>query len=235
MSAFEQTSAWPVIRAAGFDGYLVSFADALGDSANRAALAFARAVEDAQLCGVLECSSSLVSTYVRFDPLTYAHAALRADLEELLASQDWYDVALPEGRRLWHVPTRYDGPHLADVAEQAGLTVSAAVAQLSTARVRVQALGFVAGMPYLGALPEAFDVPRLQGLVPEVPVGALCVAIRQFVVFPVAAPTGWRQVGQTGLALFQPDAEEPFLLRPGDEVVFEAAAVPAAPRRELIA
>ena len=36
-------------------------------------------------------------------------------------------------------------------------------------------------------------------------------------------PTRWRQIGQTGLRLFRPDTPDPFLLRPGDEVLFHPA------------
>ena len=213
---------WPVVREAGFDGLLVSFADRLGESANRAALAFRAAVEAAGIDGVSETSTSLVSAYVRFDPLCHDHEAMRADLEALLAERDWYAARLPEGRRLWRIPTVYGGDQLAEVARAAGISAGEAVAQLSKAQVRVQTIGFMPGMPYLGELPEAWDIPRQTELTAEVPKGGLCVAIRQLVLFPVATPTGWRQVGQTSFELFRPEREEPFVLRAGDEAIFEA-------------
>jgi allophanate hydrolase subunit 1 len=70
-------------------------------------------------------------------------------------------------------------------------------------------------------LPREWNIPRQTELTAQVPAGGLCVAIRQLVLFPVATPTGWRHIGQTALRLFRPDAAEPFLLRPGDEVLFE--------------
>ena len=100
------------------------------------------------------------------------------------------------------------------------MTAAEAVAQLSSARVRVLTIGFAPGQPYLGTLPEAWDIPRQTGLTPSVPVGALVVAIRQFVLFSVTTPTGWRHVGQTAARLFRPDEDDPFLLRPGDAVEF---------------
>ena len=60
-----------------------------------------------------------------------------------------------------------------------------------------------------------------QRLTAQVPAGGLCVAIRQLVLFPVATPTGWRHIGQTAFRLFRPGSDHPFVLRPGDEVVFE--------------
>jgi KipI family sensor histidine kinase inhibitor len=214
---------WPAIRTAGFDGFLISFGDKLNEPANRAALAFRDAVERAGWAGVTETSTSLVSTYLRFDPQWRDHAALEGDLAALLATRDWFEAALPQGRRLWRVPTVYGtdlAPQLDEAAAMAGMSASEAIAMISQTRVRVQTIGFAPGQPYLGELPEAWNIPRQTVLTDKVPVGALTVAIRQLVLFSVSTPTGWRHIGQTGFRLFRPDAEQPFVLRPGDEVLF---------------
>lgn len=219
-----QKSVWPHIRTAGYDGFVVSFADSLSEPANRAALAFRAAIEGAGWDGVKESSTSLVSAYLRFDPLSQDHSAMHAALDALLRTRDWYGAALPAGRRLWHVPTVFGGeagPRLAEAAQAAGLTEAEAIASISGTRVRVQTIGFAPGMPYLGELAPAWDIPRQTDLTAQVPAGGLCVAIRQLVLFPVDTPTGWRHIGQTNLRLFRPDAQEPFLLRPGDEVRFQ--------------
>ncbi|MDA7430162.1 allophanate hydrolase subunit 1 [Primorskyibacter aestuariivivens] len=220
-----QDQNWPQIRTAGYDGFLVSFADRLSEQANRAALAFRDAVEHAGWEAVRESSTSLVSTYLRFDPLRRSHAEMRADLEALAHAQNWFAADLPTGRRLWHVPTVFGGDHgpqMAEAASAAGLTEAEAIEELSRTQVRVQTIGFAPGMPYLGALSEAWDIPRLTKLTAEVPAAGLCVAIRQLVLFPVATPTGWRHIGQTRFRLFRPGDETPFVLRPGDEVLFYA-------------
>ena len=213
----------PVIRTAGVDGLLISFASALSEPANRAALAFRAAVEAAGWDGVEETASSLVSTYVRFDPIHLGHAKLRTDVEALLIHQDWYQAMLPDGRRLWRIPTVFGtdiAPQLSDAATAAGLSEAEAITSLTDARVRVQTIGFAPGQPYLGQLPEVWDIPRQSELTNRIPEGALAVAIRQLVLFSVATPTGWQHVGQTAIRLFQPDASDPFILRPGDEVQF---------------
>jgi KipI family sensor histidine kinase inhibitor len=219
---------WPAIRPVGLDGLLVSFDDQLSEPANRAALAFRAALDRATPDGVEESATSLVSCFVRFDPLAVAPSVLRAHLQTLLASRDWYAQTLPQGRRLWRIPTVYGtelAPQFAQAAAVAGLSEAEAIASLSSARIRVQTIGFAPGMPYLGALPQAWDIPRQTELTPRVPAGALAVAIRQLVLFPVATQTGWRHVGQTALQLFRPDSDTPFVLRPGDEVLF-----PSIPR-----
>lgn len=214
---------WPCIQTVGITGLLVRFGDTLNDASNRAALAFRAAVEAEGWPDVVESSSTLASCFVRFDPVSADPDALARKLADLLARQDWYAAAPPAGRKLWRIPCLYEGPRapqLAEAAELAGLSPAAAIESLSTARTRVLTLGFAPGQPYLGALPDIWDLPRQSDLTPRVPIGALVVAIRQFVLFATTAPTGWRHVGQTAFLGYRPDADAPFALRPGDEVEF---------------
>jgi KipI family sensor histidine kinase inhibitor len=227
MDGTNTSSFEPMIRAAGLDGVLVTFGDHLSEPANRAALAFAAAVSRAEIDGIEECAPSLVSVFLRFDPLHLGFDALFGHLNTLLSDRDWYAAPLPEGRRFIRAPTVYGtdlAPQLEEAAQAAGLSVEEAIASLSESRVRVQTIGFAPGQPYLGLLPEAWDIPRQTALTKAVPEGALVVAIRQLVLFSVANPTGWRHVGQTALKLFRPDCDTPFFLRPGDEVQFVQAS-----------
>ncbi|MEZ5912265.1 MAG: carboxyltransferase domain-containing protein [Paracoccaceae bacterium] len=218
---------WPQLGNAGVDGILLRFSDRLSEPANRAALAFRAALEAAMWPEISESATSLVSVYLRFDPVEHDRDRLIARLSEMAGRQDWFAAPLPPGRRLWRIPTAYGGamaPQLAEAADAAGLTPEAAVAELSTTRVRVQTLGFAPGQPYLGELPPNWNIPRQSALTPRVPVGALVVAIRQLVLFSASTPTGWRHVGQTAFRAFRPESDTPFVLKPGDEVVFEPAA-----------
>ena len=222
-----QDQEWPRIRTAGFDGFLVSFSDQLSEPANRAALALRSAIEQKGWAGLLETSTSLVSTYLRFDPMWKDHAEMHALLDGVLSERDWMTAALPQGRRLWRIPTVFGtslAPQLDESAALAGLSAEEAIASVSRAPVRVQTIGFAAGMPYLGELSSEWNIPRQTELTAQVPAGGLCVAIRQLVLFPVATPTGWRHIGQTAFSLFRPDEETPFVLRAGDEVLFEPVA-----------
>ncbi|MCT4558730.1 MAG: allophanate hydrolase subunit 1 [Pelagimonas sp.] len=221
----QTTASFPRIDPVGLDGVLVRFADQLSEPANRAALALRADIERATWEGVEEASTSLVSTYLRFDPLHVSLHDLTTRLRSLLAQKEYYSAALPGGRRLLHIPTVYGtqrAPQLQEAAALAGLSTQAAIESLSGARTRVLTIGFAPGQPYCGTLPACWDIPRQTALTPQVPVGALVVAIRQFVLFSVSTPTGWRHVGQTAARLFQPTRAQPFLLRPGDELCFPA-------------
>ncbi|MEM8850917.1 MAG: carboxyltransferase domain-containing protein [Pseudomonadota bacterium] len=207
---------FPRIEPLGEAALLVRFADRLDDAANRACVAFRTALDADPPEGVLETASSLGSVLVR------ATEDVSDALADLVASRDWAAVP-PPPRRLWRIPCSYggeDGPQLGETAAMAGLSEAEAVAALCGARVRVLALGFAPGMPYLGILPEVWDLPRQTGLTPKVPEGALVLAVRQFVLFGTEAPTGWRQVGRTAFGCFEPSRARPIALSPGDEVIF---------------
>ncbi|MCX7558410.1 carboxyltransferase domain-containing protein [Sulfitobacter sp. F26204] len=222
---------WPLIRSVGLSGILVTFAETMTEPANRAALAFRSAVDAQDWPEVSETSTSLVSTFLEVDLATTPSEAMTERLQDLLQTQDWFAADLPAGRMLWHVPTLYGtdlAPQLEEAAEVAGVDPDAAVAEISTSRVRVLTLGFAPGQPYMGELSETWNIPRQQGLTKSVPAGALIIAIRQLIVFTNAAPTGWRHIGQTMFKTFRPEAEAPFTLSPGDELIF-----PSITRREF--
>ena len=217
----------PQIAPIGTEGYLVRFADRLDDAANRALVGFAEALEAEAIAGIVEISTALASVFVRFDGMTIARADLVLRLQALLDSRDWLTAAHGARPRRWRVPTLYGGaagPQLGEVARLVGLSEAAAVRELSAAPVRVLAIGFAPGQPYLGMLPERWDVPRQTELSPRVPQGALVLAVRQFNLFANETPTGWRHIATTHLKLFQPDAPQPFVLRPGDELLFPAVS-----------
>lgn len=222
-----QDSTFPKITRLGLSGILVSFADHLSEAANRAALALGAAVEAEAWEGVAETAPTLASLYLRVDPERADPDALSEKLRALTTSRDWLSASLPSGRKLWRVPCVFGGtygPQFAEAADLAGCSEDEAIAQITSVPVRVLTIGFAPGQPYLGTLPETWDIPRQTELTPLVPTGALVVALRQLIVFTADSPTGWRQIGQTGFRGFQPEADSAIALRPGDEIQFSAAS-----------
>ena len=220
-----QQNSLPRLAPLGIDGMLVVFGERLGEAANRAAIAFRAYLEAEAWDGVEETSTALASAFLRFDPRRLGHDDLRARLDPLL-TQDWASEAPRGRRRRWTVPAAFGGeagPQLGDAAEAVGVTEAEAVAQLTAAPLRALAIGYAPGQPYLGTLPEAWDIPRLGAITPNVPAGALVVAVRQMIVFTAATPTGWRHVAQTNFRTFRPeDPETPFAMSAGDEMQVRA-------------
>ncbi|MGI3185020.1 5-oxoprolinase subunit B family protein [Nioella aestuarii] len=230
MITAEQQGGFPRLHRMGEAGMLVEFGDRLSMSVNAATLAFRAAVDEAAWGGVEESATSLKSVFLRFDPVRLSHEALEAALLTLLNARDWYAETLPHGRKLWRVPTVFGGEHgpqLEEAADLAGLSPEAAVTQISETPVRVLTIGFSPGMPYLGQLPDAFDIPRKTELNPHVPAGGLALAIRQLVLFPVGTQTGWRWIGRAAIDVFGQQAEHPFPLTAGDEILFHPVSAAA--------
>jgi KipI family sensor histidine kinase inhibitor len=118
------------------------------------------------------------------------------------------------------VPTRYDGPDLADVARRWGVTAGEAVAIHSALEFRVAFCGFAPGFAYLTGLPAHLRVPRLDAPRIQVPAGSVAVAGPYCAVYPNASPGGWRLIGRTDLVLFDLAAEPAARLAPGTRVTF---------------
>jgi KipI family sensor histidine kinase inhibitor len=209
----------------GPDGVLVRFAGELSDEANRAALAFRAAAEREGLAGIVETATSLTSVLVRFRPDLVQRAVLEDGLRGLLDAQDWFSADLPEGRARWVIPAVFEGPDAPDleaVAAEIGRDPETAIAELTATPLRVLALGFAPGQPYLGFLPEHWNIPRRTEVTPEVPRGAVVVAVRQAIPFANPAPTGWWQIGRTAFRCHDPEADPALPLGAGDEVRFRA-------------
>lgn len=213
----------PEVLPLGQDSLLVRFARAASFEATAACLAFQRAVETLALTGVRDVVPSLTSVSVQFDPSVLDRATLVAAITPLL-SEAATDALLPAPTRRWHIPVAFGGdfgPQLSEFAEVSGLSEAQILKDAQETELRVLAIGFAPGQPYLGYLPEGWQVPRQRNLTPRVPAGAIATAVRQMVLFTNASTTGWRQIAETGFRPFLQDRAEPFLLRQGDALRLE--------------
>ena len=211
----------PQILPAGGDGLLVRFALVAEPRAIAAAQSFHQRVTESDLPGLREVVPSLVSVLLRFDPEAVTRAEMAQRLETLLSEADWQSAAPHPAQRVWHLPVAFGGEHgpdLEEAAKLAGLSPQAAIDEITATPLSVLAIGFAPGQPYLGLLPEHWNLARRSELNPRVPKGALCVAVRQLVLFANASPTGWHQIAQTAFDVFRPDQSDPVPLHAGDEV-----------------
>jgi KipI family sensor histidine kinase inhibitor len=214
----------PELRPLGVDGVLVRFARTLTEAANTRAVGFCDQVRAADIPGVTEVASSLVSVRIGFDPQLTNRSAITQAVDALLTAKQVPDNS---PKRLWRIPAAFGptyAPQLNEVATLAGLTPQKAVAQIEATTLRVIAIGFAPGQPYLGMLPPAWDVPRQTTLTDSLPRGALISAVRQLIIWAADAPTGWRHIGQTAFRVYLPETPDPFAFQPGDAVQFSAVS-----------
>lgn len=218
-------SEYPLLRQAGDAAVLIEFGAVLDLAVNAAAQAF-----DSRLCaqpmrGVLETTPTLRSVLVRYDPLQISSDALHRELQAMLDERDWLAVSGNTQRRKWLIPVAYGGHHgpdIDDVAQLLNTDVDGVIKSHCALSLRVLTLGFAPGFTYLGLMPAQWDLPRLDYVKPEVPAGALSVAVRQTVMTSTPIPTGWRTIGQTPFSNFNLEIDPPFVIGSGDEIGFRA-------------
>lgn len=170
--------------------------------------------------GLGRCVPAYASLLVPFETGRTDTSELTRGLLEL-ANQVEERVA--DGGSLVEIPVMYgydDGPDLDDVARLTGISADSVIDQHAATEYRVHMLGFAPGFAYLGPVPEALHVPRRAEPRVRVPAGSVAIAGAQTAVYPQATAGGWHLIGRTEATLWDPTADEPARLRPGDRVRF---------------
>jgi inhibitor of KinA len=160
------------------------------------------------------------SVVLRFDPLRITPTEAEKFAAELIGRGEFMLIAGDKPRRLIEIPTSYDGPDLADTAERSHLSVEQFVALHANREYTAYFLGFMPGFAYCGRLDPKIVSSRLERPRERVPAGSVAIADGQTGVYPFASPGGWRLIGRTELAMFDPSTAEPVLIRAGDRVRF---------------
>lgn len=173
----------------------------------------------AQTEGALQLTPGMNNLTLAFDPL---HTDADALAQRVLAL--W---ARPLRRQraghLVEIPVSYgglDGPDLAEVAAHCGLSPAEVVRRHSAVDYPVYFIGFQPGFAYLGGLEASLHTPRRAEPRLAVPAGSVGIGGAQTGIYPLATPGGWQLIGRTTLPLFDPQAEPPTRLAPGDRVRF---------------
>lgn len=206
------------LKYVGDSALLVEVADTAEAHRVRAALEHARL--DGRLRGVLETVAGMRTVLALVDPLVCDPAEV-----ERVAEAGSAGAAPATTPRTVQIPVVYDGEDLAWVADHCGLSVDEVVHRHTAATYVVAFLGFSPGFGYLSGLDPALHVPRRDSPRERVPAGSVAIAGDLAAVYPQATPGGWRLLGHTDLAVFDPEREQPGLFEPGDHVRF----VPALP------
>jgi KipI family sensor histidine kinase inhibitor len=220
--SFVTSQLFPRFLAAADTAVVVELGDAVDEGVSARVLGLEAAIRRDPPRGVVETVPTLRSLLVLYDPLVTGRRELVAALTALTVG------AQPAGGGTgveWSIPVLYggdDGPDLDEVAGGAGLSAAAAVAVHTGALHRVAMLGHLPGLPYLTGLPSRLHAHRLAEPRTRVAAGSVAVAGGLTCVYPVAAPGGWRVLGRTPMRLFDPAAEPPAALAPGDRVRFVA-------------
>lgn len=196
-----------------------------------AAIGLHRRLESVRIPGILDLVPAARTVLVRVDPVRLTLAAARA---WIAAATTDAASAPSETPRSVELEVAYDGADLDETSAFLGLSADELVRRHAAAEWTVAFTGFAPGFGYLVSPDWPFEIPRLPSPRTRVPRGAVGLAGEFTGAYPRETPGGWRLIGTTGAALFDPDAASPALLAPGTRVHFRpvrpTAETPSARR-----
>jgi len=170
--------------------------------------------------GIVDIVPSFTSCLIHFDSATISFDSLAG----LLTEKEGESGAVPVPEPARHeIPIMYGGeygPDMEFICSYSGLSEEEVVEIHSSAVYTVFAVGFMPGFAYMGVLDRRLYAPRLEMPRLKVPEGSVGIAQVQTGVYPYESPAGWRILGKTEVALFDPRREPYSLLKIGDTVRF---------------
>ncbi|WP_241763865.1 5-oxoprolinase subunit PxpB [Winslowiella toletana] len=133
----------------------------------------------------------------------------------------------PRGK-LIEIPVIYGGEHATDldvVCQHTGLSAAEVIRRHAQGSYTVFALGSAPGFGYLHGLDPTIATPRKK--VPSLNMlkGTVTIGGAQAGVSALTGPNGWNAIGFAELNVFDPWAENPALMAPGDSVRFLAERI----------
>ena len=181
-------------------------------------------IQQKGLTGVVETVPTFSSLLVYYDPRAVGYESLCAAIAELVPQAT--TGVLPPARTV-ELPCCYDaelGFDLDAAARRLELPVDELVRLHAGAEYLVYFIGFTPGLPYMTGMPERINIPRLDTPRTKTPPGSVGIGGIQCCIYSVESPGGFWILGRTPLRLYDADAAEPTLLRPGDRVRFRPIA-----------
>jgi inhibitor of KinA len=199
---------------------LVVFGDAIAPEMQSMVLGLFRGLQARQDTRIRNLHPGYVSLLVDFDPLATTHEEIAATVQTLVAGGS---ATSHDSGDCIEIPVCYDtdfGPDLQHVALHTKLSVDEVVRLHSGATYDVCFLGFTGGFAYMGGMPDSLATPRLPTPRRAVAAGSVGIAGAQTGIYPAETPGGWRLIGRTPVRMFNPRANQPTLVLPGDQVRF---------------
>ena len=226
---------------------IVAYPAQVDPAINAAVNAATAAIEAAGLPGILDVVPAFCTVAIHYRPEVIAAAMAAGGDGERVGDRDdspfdWLARRLRPllsgtvgARARGHVvdvPVVYGGPFgpdLAEVAERCRLTEDEVIARHVASEHCVYMLGFTPGLPFIGGLDPALELPRRATPRTRVPAGTVAIAREQTVIYSCDSPGGWNLIGRTPLTLFDARFDPPCRILPGDRLRFRPMPASAWP------
>jgi len=199
------------------EGIYKQFSTEIDAGRNRKIHAFANSLRHDLLSGVTDIIPSYCNIYIEFDTKRVS----RRNVEDWL-EQKQANLKPDSKQRTVTIPVNYNGQDLDYISRVSGLTKKEIIELHSSKKYQVYAMGFTPGFPFMAELDAALHIPRRGVPRLEVAANSVAIANAQTGIYPFKSPGGWHIVGQAQKTLYDPKRKNPFLLKPGDLVRFEA-------------
>ena len=204
------------IDPAGDQALLVRLGSSINATLLSEVLALEGSLQEMHLPGLRSTVSAYASLLCQYDPEQISAAQLKDRIRSLEGTLTLVELA----GDLVEIPTTYDGPDLAEVAEQTGLSRPEVIERHSEPSYLVYCVGFAPGFTYCGELDERLAIPRRSSPRLNVPAGSVAIAAHQTGIYAVDSPGGWHLIGRTDTVLFNPNVNPPARFKPGDRLRF---------------
>ena len=206
----------------GEDAILINFKQVIEIETHHAVVQLYHQLKNAQLPEIISIIPAYCSIVVRYaHQITYSFIC--AKIEEIAQSKSF---STTQETKIIEVPVCYDinlGIDLQEVNKHTQLSLTEIINLHTSALYTVYLIGFTPGFPYLGGMDERLTTPRKNTPQLSVPKGAVGIANNQTGIYPNASPGGWQIIGQTPLAIFNPNQTPLFAI--GDKVKFKAISL----------
>jgi KipI family sensor histidine kinase inhibitor len=169
--------------------------------------------------GVSNAIAGVNNILVLFDPDQTDADRVSRDLAAAWASP----ATLTLDRATFRVPVQYGGntgKDLQEIAENTGLCAADVIRRHAAGEYVVMTVGAYPGFGFLGGLDPKLATPRRAAPRSHVKKGSVMIGGAQTAVMSVDGPSGWNIIGHTEMPFFDPTANRPSVLRPGDIVTF---------------
>ena len=208
------------IQPLGDTGIIIQFGTEISEAIYQQIRQYVYRLEQSRIEGIVEWVPAYTTLAVFYRPNIISYDELSQKL--LKIGEKIESMPVPDPIVI-EIPTLYGkeaGPDIQFVAETNGLSEEEVVKIHSSSDYLIYMIGFVPGFPYLGGMDKRIAAPRKKTPRSRIPAGSIGIAGEQTGIYPLETPGGWQIIGRTPVKLYDPQKQDPILLKAGDYIRF---------------